>query len=66
MKDGRLVLEIPGAPLYWPFAASEHRFFLRTNAAEIEFQKAADGKVQEMLIHNSDGSVIRCPKSNNP
>jgi 3-oxoadipate enol-lactonase len=62
LKDHRLVLEVPGDPYYWLFAASEKTFFLRTDGPEIEFQKDATGKVVEMNIHNSDGGVIRCPR----
>ena len=59
---GRLVLEVPGDPYYWLFAASKVRFFLRTDETEIEFQEDAAGTVVEMIIHNSDGTVIRCPR----
>lgn len=62
VKENRLILEIPGNPYYWLFAASDTRFFLRTEATEIEFRKDAAGKVVEMDIHNSDGSVIICPR----
>jgi len=62
LKDRHLVLEFPGDPYYWLFAASETRFFLRTDETEIEFQKNAGGKVVEMVIHNGDGSVVRCPR----
>lgn len=62
LNDRHLVLEFPGDPYYWLFAASETRFFLRTDETEIEFQKDADGKVVEMIIHNSDGSVVQCPR----
>ena len=53
-----LVLEFPGGPYYWLFAASETKFFLRTAETEIEFQKAAGGVVTEITIHNSDGSIF--------
>jgi len=59
LRDHRLVLEFPGDPYYWLFAASETRFFLRTDGAEIELHKAADGKVSEIAIYNADGSVVR-------
>jgi 3-oxoadipate enol-lactonase len=62
LREGRLVLEFPGDPYYWLFAASETNFFLRTEETEIEFQKDAGGKITEMLIHNSDGSVVRGPR----
>jgi 3-oxoadipate enol-lactonase len=62
LQDGHLVLEIPGAPYYWLFAASETKFFLRTEETEIEFEKGAGGKIAEMAVHNSDGSVFRCAR----
>jgi 3-oxoadipate enol-lactonase len=65
LKDGRLLVEIPGNPYYWLFAASETKFFLRTEETEIEFTKETGGKVAEMVVHNSDGSVIRCPRVEN-
>ncbi len=63
IKDHRLVLEFPGQPFYWLFPASETKFFLRNDDAELEFTKDAGGKVVEMVVHNSDGSVIRCPRT---
>jgi pimeloyl-ACP methyl ester carboxylesterase len=62
LKDHRLVLEYPGDPYYLFFAASDTKFFLRTDETEFEFLKDPTGKVVEMIIHNSDGSVIRCPR----
>jgi hypothetical protein len=66
LREGHLILEFPGDPYYWLFAASETRFFLRTEETEIEFQKNAEGKAAEMAIHNSDGSVIRGPRLDVP
>jgi len=65
LKNNRLLVEIPGNPYYWLFAASETKFFLRTEETEIEFKKDSGGKVIEMIVHNSDGSVIRCPRVEN-
>lgn len=65
LKDHRLIAEIPGLPYYWLFPASETKFFLRTEETAIEFQKDAGGKVLEMVVHNSDGSVIHCPRVEN-
>lgn len=62
VKENHLLVEIPGAPYYWLFAASDTKFFLRTEEIEIEFQKDAADKATEMVVHNSDGSVIRCPR----
>jgi 3-oxoadipate enol-lactonase len=59
LRDHCLVLEFPGDPYYWFFAASETRFFLRTDGTEIEFHKAADGKLSEIAVYNADGSVVR-------
>ena len=61
-KEGHLVLEIPGQPYYWLFAASDTKFFLRTENTEIDFRVGRDGRVAEMTIHNSDGSEIQCPR----
>ena len=64
LKDSRLLVEIPGNPYYWLFAASDRKFLLLPNEeTEIEFQKDAGGRVTEMVVHNSDGSVIRCPRA---
>jgi pimeloyl-ACP methyl ester carboxylesterase len=62
LKDHRLILEYPGDPYYFLFAASDTKFFLRMDETEFEFLKDPTGKVVEMVIHNSDGSVIRCPR----
>lgn len=62
LKEHHLIVEIPGNPYYWLVAESERKFFLRTEKTEIEFQKAANGKVLEMTVHNSDGSVLHCPR----
>ena len=62
LREGGLMLEIPGAPYYWLFPASETRFFLRTEEIEVEFPKDAKGRIAEMVVHNSDGSLIRCPR----
>jgi hypothetical protein len=62
LKENHLIVEIPGNPYYWLFAASDARFFLRTETLEIEFQTDAAGKALAMIVHNSDGSVIRCPR----
>jgi 3-oxoadipate enol-lactonase len=59
LKDGHLILEIPGGPYHWLFAGSGSRFFMRTQETEIEFQKGANGVVTGLTIHNSDGSVVQ-------
>lgn len=63
LRENHLVVEIPGDPYYWLFAASETEFFLRTEKTSIEFQKDAAGKVLEMVVHNSDSSVIHCSRA---
>lgn len=63
IQENRLTMEFPGSPYYQLFATSETRFFLRNDDAEIEFTKDAGGKVLELVIHNSDGSTIRCPRA---
>jgi 3-oxoadipate enol-lactonase len=62
VKEHQLVLEFPGDPYYWLFAASETKFFLRTDGTEFDFQKDVAGKVTEMVLRLSDGSVERCPR----
>jgi pimeloyl-ACP methyl ester carboxylesterase len=62
LKEQRLVFEIPGEPYYRLFAASEFRFFLRTEETEMEFKKDASGKITEMVVYNDDGSVFHCPR----
>jgi pimeloyl-ACP methyl ester carboxylesterase len=62
LKEHHLVAEIPGNPYYWLFAESSTKFFLRTEDTEIEFQKDSNGKIKEMTVHNSDGSVLHCPR----
>jgi len=59
LREGHLVLEYPGDPYCWLFAASETKFFLRTEETEIEFQKGTGGIVAGMTIYNSDGSVFQ-------
>jgi 3-oxoadipate enol-lactonase len=68
LKDHRLMMEFPGDPYYFLFAASATKFFLRTDETEFEFQKDAAGNVVEVLIHDKDGSVVRGPriKDSNP
>lgn len=62
LRDHRLVLEVPGAPYYWLFAATATKFFVRTDESELEFQKDASGKVVEMTLLTTDGSVIHCAR----
>jgi pimeloyl-ACP methyl ester carboxylesterase len=64
LREGHLILEVPGRPYYWLFASSETRFFLRTEETEIEFQKGMDGIVTGMTIHNNDGSVVQGSRTN--
>ncbi len=62
LKDHHLVLGFSGAPSYLLFAASETKFFMRNDDAEVEFVKDASGKILEMAVHTSDGKVIHCPR----
>jgi 3-oxoadipate enol-lactonase len=62
LQNNHLVFGILGDSSYWLFAASQTRFFLRTEETEVEFQKDSDGNVIEMVVYNSDGSVIHCPR----
>jgi len=61
VRDNRLIFEFPGDRDYWLFAASDTKFFLRTEQSDFEFKKDAAGNITEMVIHDSDGSVYRCP-----
>ena len=63
LREGHLILEVPGGPYDWLFAASESKFFLRTEETEIEFQKGMDGIVTGITIHNNDGSVVQGPRT---
>jgi pimeloyl-ACP methyl ester carboxylesterase len=62
LRDDRLIFELPGDHDYWLFAAADGKFFLRTEEAAIEFHKDGAGKITEMVINNSDGSVFKCPR----
>jgi 3-oxoadipate enol-lactonase len=62
VQDHHLVLEFPGDPYYWLFPSSETKFFLRTGDGDFEFIRDAGGKVVEMALHYSDGSVIHCAR----
>jgi hypothetical protein len=35
---------------------------MRTEQTEISFGKNTSGKVIEMIVHNDDGNVFRCPR----
>ena len=60
-KNDRLLLELPGSPYYWLFAASDSHFFARTLGTEFEFHKDASGKVAEMVVFNGNDQ-IKCPR----
>lgn len=62
IREGRLVFEVPGDPYYWLSASSTSEFFMRTEQTEISFGKNTSGKVIEMIVHNDDGNVFRCPR----
>jgi hypothetical protein len=59
VRDQHLVLEFPGDHRCWLFAESDIKFVLRTEETNIEFVKDATGKVAGIVIHNSDGSVVK-------
>ena len=61
LKEHRLVMEIPGDPYYIMFPESGTKFFLRTENTELEFVMQGQ-KVTGMIVHNSDGTVIHCPR----
>jgi 3-oxoadipate enol-lactonase len=62
IEGDHLVLEIPGAPYYRLFAASDTEFFLRTGESRIEFRRDAAGHVTSMIIHHADGTATDCPR----
>jgi 3-oxoadipate enol-lactonase len=57
-----LRLEAPGFAYQRLFAASPTQFFTRSVEWEIHFEKAANGAVSEIVIHNPDGSMVRWPR----
>ena len=44
LREGHLVLEFPGDPYYWLFAASETKFFLRTEERKSNFKRTRKAK----------------------
>lgn len=60
LKNGRLIMEIPGDPYYRLFAASPAKFFLRTDETEIIFDKTG------MTITNPDGSTVHAARETAP
>jgi pimeloyl-ACP methyl ester carboxylesterase len=62
VNGNRLALRLPDMPDKPLFAASESRFFVRTTGTELEFEKDASGRVTQLIIHNTDGNVIKCPR----
>jgi 3-oxoadipate enol-lactonase len=62
VKGNRLALRLPDMPDKPLFAASDSRFFVRTSGVELEFEKDASGRVTQLVIYNTDGNVIKCPR----
>jgi 3-oxoadipate enol-lactonase len=62
IREGRLALKLPDLPEKPLFAASAARFFVRTTETEFQFERDAAGNITQMLIYNSDGNAIRCPR----
>jgi pimeloyl-ACP methyl ester carboxylesterase len=62
VKGNRLALRLPDMPDKPLFAASDSRFFVRTTGVELEFEKDTSGRVTQLVIYNSDGNVIKCPR----
>ena len=62
LRDNRLGLEFPDTPAKPLFAASANRFFVRTTETEFQFERDAAGRVTELVIYNSDGNTIKCPR----
>lgn len=62
VKNNRLALRLPDTPDKPLFAASDSRFFVRTTGTELEFEKDVSGHVTQLVIFNTDGNVIKCPR----
>jgi len=63
LREGHLILEVSGHLTIGSFAASETKFFLRTEETEIEFQRDMDGIVTGITVHNNDGVFIQGPRT---
>lgn len=62
LRENRLALELPDTPGKPLFAATANRFFVRTTPTEFQFAQDAAGTVTELVIYNSDGNTINCPR----
>jgi len=62
LQSNRLALRLPDTPDKPLFAASDSRFFVRTTGTELQFEKDASGRVTQLVIFNTDGNVIKCPR----
>ena len=64
LRDGRLLLQVPGEAELPLFAESESKmkFFMWTQDAEMEFVKDSTGKVTQAIIRAEDGTVMKCAK----
>jgi hypothetical protein len=58
----RLWLRLPDLPEKPLFAASSHRFFVRTTETEFEFNPEPVASRGQLVIHNADGATIHCPR----
>lgn len=63
LKENRLWLGLPDTPDKPLFAASGSRFFVRTTPTEFQFERDSAGKVVKLVIFNSDGNQIECPRA---
>ena len=62
MQDHQLAVQLSDFPPKPLFAATKSRFFVRTTETEFEFERDTNGKITQLIIYNSDGNVIKCPR----
>lgn len=52
-NDGKIYGQATGQPQFEMFASSENEFFLRIVDARITFNKASDGTIESMILHQN-------------
>ena len=62
LARGRLWIRLPDLPDKPLFAASSNRFFVRTTETEFEFTTDSAETRAELVIHNTGGATIHCPR----
>ena len=63
LRGNRLWLGLPDTPEKPLFASSSSRFFVRTTETELQFERDPAGKIVKLVIFNSDGNKIECPRT---